>query len=146
MRFVVIGVGADGRSKVAEIRDVIAGMKPRSPGIEINRVWATAQQPPELPVPRRASDEAWLDVGLAAGATRWTIFTLDPGTTGDLHHTSTLDYDIVLSGEVTLGLDDGEVLLRAGDSVLIPGAMHSWNAGSEGCVVSVTMSGLAPVP
>lgn len=145
MNFVVIGLGADGRSKVVEVRDVVAGLTPRSPGVEINRVWTTRQQPPELPVPRRGAEDERLDVNLGSGATRWTIFRLDPGSSDELHRTDTLDYDIVLGGEVTLGLEDGEVLLRPGDAVMIPGLMHNWTAGPAGCTVSAMMIGLPAV-
>lgn len=37
-----------------------------------------------------------------------------------------------------------EVVLNAGDLVLIPGLAHSWRAGPDGCVLSAIMHGLAP--
>jgi len=122
--FVVIGSGEDGRSTVVEIRDVDAGMATRMPGVQWNCVWSTAQQPPEVPGPRRGPDDAWLDLQLPSGATRWAIFAFDPGLSTPFHHTATLDYDIVLAGEVTLGLEQGDILLRAGDCVVIPAVMH----------------------
>jgi hypothetical protein len=43
-----------------------------------------------------------------------------------LHTTDTLDYDIVLEGEITLELDDGaEVLLRQGDVIIQCGTRHA---------------------
>jgi quercetin dioxygenase-like cupin family protein len=143
-RFVVIGSGEDGRSKVVEVRDVGAGMTPRLPGVQWNCVWSTAQQPPEIPGARRGPDDAWLDIQLPSGATRWAIFAFDPGLSTPFHHTATLDYDIVLDGEVTLGLEQGEILLRAGDCVVIPAVMHSWKTDSRGCTISVMYCGLEP--
>jgi hypothetical protein len=43
---------------------------------------------------------------------------------------------------VTLLLEDGEVELNAGDSVVIPGVMHGWRSGPEACVSSVVLVAL----
>ncbi len=52
-----------------------------------------------------------------------------------MHTTDTVDYGIVLDGEVWLELDDGkEVHLRAGDTVVQNGTRHAWrNKSSEPC-------------
>jgi hypothetical protein len=54
-----------------------------------------------------------------------------------IHKSETLDYGILLSGERTLLLDDGEYHLKAGDCVIDLAAWHAWrnvNAGSMACV------------
>jgi quercetin dioxygenase-like cupin family protein len=80
---------------------------------------------------------------LTSGAAQWAVFTLDPGNyKGRFHHTSTVDFDIVLSGEVTLALEEDEVVLKAGDCVLIPSVVHKWVAGPRQCIVSVVMCSL----
>lgn len=44
-----------------------------------------------------------------------------------MHTTATLDFEVVLEGEVWLELDDGvEVHLRAGDTVVQNGTRHAW--------------------
>ncbi len=43
-----------------------------------------------------------------------------------MHRTESLDYGIVLEGEITLVLDDSEVTLRAGDVVVQRGTDHAW--------------------
>jgi len=60
-----------------------------------------------------------------------------------MHTTDTVDFDVILSGEVYLELDDGaEVLLRAGDCVLQNGTRHAWrNRSSQNCVIAVTLVG-----
>jgi len=145
MKFSIVGVDAEGRSHVVETReggDAAVGM---APGIAVEAFWQTTDYPPELPVARRAIDEQWMDLGVGPGATRWLVVTLDTGHTGPFHHTSTIDFDIIVSGEVTLGLEAGELLLRAGDCVMIPGLLHNWTAGPDGCVMSVITYGL-PTP
>ena len=58
------------------------------------------------------------------------------GTTaysGGMHKTQTVDYAILLDGERTLVLDDGEVQWQPGDIVIDVGAWHQWKSyGAEG--------------
>ncbi|AWI58285.1 cupin domain-containing protein [Sinorhizobium fredii] len=60
-----------------------------------------------------------------------------------MHTTPTMDYGIVLSGKVTLELDDGvTVNLGAGDSVVQHGARHAWrNPNSEPATVAFVLIG-----
>ncbi len=60
-----------------------------------------------------------------------------------MHTTDTVDFDLVLSGEVWLELDDGaERLLRAGDCVVQNGTRHAWhNRSDEPCVMMVALLG-----
>jgi uncharacterized cupin superfamily protein len=44
-----------------------------------------------------------------------------------MHRTETIDYGIVLAGEVYLVLDDSEVALSAGDIVIQRGTDHAWD-------------------
>ncbi len=57
---------------------------------------------------------------------------LDPrGLQSPVHRTASVDYGIVLEGEITLILDDSEVTLGAGDIVVQRGTDHAWaNRGS----------------
>jgi mannose-6-phosphate isomerase-like protein (cupin superfamily) len=53
-----------------------------------------------------------------------------------MHATPTLDYGVVLSGEVILEMDSGEtVLMHAGDCVVQRAAKHAWRNRSEKPVV-----------
>jgi mannose-6-phosphate isomerase-like protein (cupin superfamily) len=67
------------------------------------------------------------------------IEPMNPG----MHTTDTVDFDVVLSGEVYLELDDGaEVLLKAGDCVVQNGTRHAWhNRSSKNCVIAVAIVG-----
>ena len=44
-----------------------------------------------------------------------------------MHRTETLDYAVVLEGEITMLLDDSEVNLKAGDVVIQRGTNHAWS-------------------
>jgi mannose-6-phosphate isomerase-like protein (cupin superfamily) len=60
-----------------------------------------------------------------------------------MHTTDTIDFEVVLSGEVILELDDGvEKVLRPGDTVVQNGTRHRWsNRGAEPAVVAVMLIG-----
>ena len=72
---------------------------------------------------------------------------LEPDHPG-MHTTDTVDFDVIVSGEVYLELDDGaEVLLKAGDCVIQNGTRHAWhNRSSEKCVISVAIVGAERKP
>jgi mannose-6-phosphate isomerase-like protein (cupin superfamily) len=53
------------------------------------------------------------------------------GTRTVMHRTRTLDYAIVIEGEVVLVLDDSEVVLRQGDVVVQRGTDHAWENRSD---------------
>ena len=48
-----------------------------------------------------------------------------------MHRTETIDYAVVLDGEVVMLLDDGEVHLKAGDVVIQRGTNHAWSNRSN---------------
>ncbi len=60
-----------------------------------------------------------------------------------MHTTDTVDFDVVVSGEVWLELDDGaEKLLKAGDSVVQNGTKHAWhNRSAAPSVLAICLLG-----
>ena len=65
--------------------------------------------------------ELFSAVGLAENADHHK-----PGRHPLMHRTESIDYGIVLSGEIVLLLDDSEVTLKAGDMVVQRGTIHAW--------------------
>jgi naringenin degradation protein FdeH len=62
------------------------------------------------------------------------------------HKTATIDYAIVLSGEIFALMDDGEVLLKAGDVLIQRGTNHAWsNRATEPAVVAFVLIDADPV-
>src|SRR5665213_3538584 len=54
-----------------------------------------------------------------------------------MHRTKSVDYGIVLSGEIYLVLDDQELLMRAGDVCIQRGTNHAWsNRAETNCVMA----------
>lgn len=55
----------------------------------------------------------------------------DGGRPTPMHRTKTLDYVVVIEGEIVLILDDSEVVLKAGDVVVQRGTDHAWENRSD---------------
>jgi quercetin dioxygenase-like cupin family protein len=57
-----------------------------------------------------------------------------------MHRTESIDYALILSGEITMLLDDSEVLLKAGDIVVQRGTNHAWsNRSNAPCIVAFVL-------
>jgi mannose-6-phosphate isomerase-like protein (cupin superfamily) len=61
-----------------------------------------------------------------------------------MHRTETVDYGIVLEGEIVLVMDEGETVVRAGDIVIQRGTNHGWaNRSGRNCrIVFVLIDGV----
>ncbi|NIM93298.1 MAG: cupin domain-containing protein [Anaerolineales bacterium] len=68
--------------------------------------------------------------------------TMEPDNSG-MHTTDSIDYIVVLSGEIWCELDDGdEVHLTPGESLIQCGTRHAWtNKGNEPCTMAAVMIG-----
>ena len=65
------------------------------------------------------------------------IVKYEPGVAERWHKTDSIDYAIILSGELHMQLDEGEVHLKPGDVVIQRGTMHNWvNRGPEPVVIA----------
>jgi mannose-6-phosphate isomerase-like protein (cupin superfamily) len=54
-----------------------------------------------------------------------------------MHRTKSVDYAIVLSGEIDMLLDDSEVHMKAGDFLVQQGTNHAWvNRSSDTCRIA----------
>jgi mannose-6-phosphate isomerase-like protein (cupin superfamily) len=63
-----------------------------------------------------------------------------------MHKTASVDYIIVLRGEIHAIMDRGETLLKAGDILVQRGTNHSWSVrGREPCIIAVVLVSAAPL-
>lgn len=75
-----------------------------------------------------------------ANGSRFIMFEVLPGGKGKFHHTDSLDYVVGVSGEMTMLLDDSEVVIHPGDVVIQRGTNHGWvNRGSEPARVAIVL-------
>jgi len=69
-----------------------------------------------------------------------------PGVAPRMHRTETIDYAVVISGEIDLQLDIGAVHLRAGDVLVQQATLHDWvNRGTEPCRIAFVLVPTKPV-
>jgi mannose-6-phosphate isomerase-like protein (cupin superfamily) len=95
--------------------------------------------PPESEEVRRMDPEASRRAFAALGNERAATFGKG-GRHPLMHRTETIDYAIVLSGEITMVLDDVDVALKAGDVVVQCGTNHAWsNRSAAPCVVAFVL-------
>ena len=74
------------------------------------------------------------------GGTIFRIATHQPGEQVPVHATSTVDYVVVLSGQLVLLVGDAEIVLQAGDTVVQQATPHGWaNRSSEPCTVAAVL-------
>ena len=63
-----------------------------------------------------------------------------PARHAGMHRTKSIDYAIVISGEIDMLLDDSEVRLKAGDVLVQQGTNHAWaNRGKEICRIAFVL-------
>lgn len=99
-------------------------------------IWTTD----DLPIAFRADDEDTGARKIATTVTNGSVFRVvefRPGVVGRNHRTDSIDYAVVMSGEIDMELDDELVHLKAGDVLVQRGTIHNWvNNGTEPCVIA----------
>lgn len=139
-RLLVTGVDAAGRSCAEQDGPVTLDGFPGFEGILFSVLYATPSAPA---ISRGGRSADTLDLGVPPGTVNWKIIDYGPGVAFSMHHTDTVDLDLVLSGSVELILDDGAHPLEAGDTAVVTGVDHAWRTGPEGCRISVMSVGVA---
>jgi mannose-6-phosphate isomerase-like protein (cupin superfamily) len=169
-RRVVTGTDQNGKAVVTSNEEIDPVTVSLMPGLEFGLVWgaddtvtlptdgtgsdAPSYFPPErgfrfafvtIPpesIPAAPPDDLTQAMAEVEDKLPGLIGHIEPDHPG-MHTTDTVDFDVVLSGEIWLELDDGaEVKLARGDCVVQNGTRHSWhNRSSEPCVLAVALVG-----
>jgi len=170
-RRVVTGTDQNGKSVVTSNQEIEAITVALMPGLEFRPAWgadgtvslptdgtpATAPAyfppergfrfgyvtiPPEGAAPAAAPDDVANAMAEVEEKLPGLIAHMEPDDPG-MHTSDTIDFDVVLSGEIWLELDDGaEVHLEAGDCVVQNGTRHAWhNRSTQPCILAVALVG-----
>ena len=93
------------------------------------------------------ADEASRQTGTThANGTVFRIIEFAPGNGGRNHRTDSIDYAVIMSGEIDMDLDGANVHLKAGDVIVQRGTIHNWiNRGKEPCVIAFSLIHAKPV-
>ena len=151
MKRVVTGHDARGRAIVL-LRDTPSPVTlEKAGGLRLTELWTTAETPARFADEDRARKERRIEPD--ANGTVFRVIEYPPDTQRlkslkpeehfasmgaqaadaksrrhpGMHKTKTLDYAIVLSGEIYAVLDEEEVLLKAGDVLVQQGTSHAWS-------------------
>ncbi len=134
-RRVVTGHNREGKSVIE--RDGEMETVSGRPGFSQAPVWATKE------LPARLTDEdpsTWKFGTTIAGGSVFRVIEYAPGVAERWHRTDSIDYAVVLSGEIDMQMDEGETHLKAGDVIVQRGTMHNWvNRGTAPCVIAFVL-------
>ena len=143
IRRVVTGHDAQGRARVA-IDEVCRNVISRRPNHASCVVWSTGAFPADNGDER---DGAAREVATTdQNGTVFRIVEYAPGVAPRYHRTESIDYAVVLAGEIDMELEGETVRLRAGDVLVQRGTVHNWvNRGTAPCVIAFVLVAAKPV-
>ena len=136
-RRIVTGHDANGVSVVVSDGPVPVTRELPEDGVAFHEVWETAGSPAVIHAAAEDPTTGEITVPPPARGTRIRINEFKPGHLDDrglqspVHRTESIDYGIVLEGEITLILDDSEVVAKAGDIIVQRGTDHAWANRSD---------------
>jgi len=143
VRRVVTGHDAKGHA-VVKIDEVSKNIVSSRPGQTACVVWTTES----FPVNNTGdADEGLRKVGTTLkNGTVFRVVEFTPGVAPRNHRTDSIDYAVVVSGEIDMELDDSVVHLKAGDVLVQRGTIHNWvNRGTQPCVMAFILIDAKPV-
>ena len=143
VRRVVTGHDGGGRA-VVKIDEVSKNVVSNRPGASACVIWTTDTNPVDN---SGDADTSTRKVGTTlAGGTVFRVVEFSPGVAPRVHRTDSIDYAVVISGELDMELEKGtEVHLRAGDVLVQRGTVHCWlNRGKAPCVIAFVLVDAKP--
>ncbi len=144
IRRVVTGHTADGHAKV-EIDEIAKNVISNRPGASSCVVWSTKGFPVDNDDDNDPTSGSFGTT--VEGGTVFRVVRYEPGVVPRNHRTDSIDYAVVVSGEIDMELDDKVVVkLKAGDALVQRGTIHNWvNRGTEDCVIAFVLISAKPV-
>jgi mannose-6-phosphate isomerase-like protein (cupin superfamily) len=144
LRRVVTGHDDRGHAKIMIDEQVTNAFSAR-PGAEFSVIWSNEGLPANndgFEDPSNRKIGTTIDNGAV-----FRVVSFGPGVAPRNHRTDSIDYAVVMSGEIDMVLDDGvTVRLKAGDLLVQRGTVHDWiNTGSVPCVIAFTLVSAKPV-
>jgi len=143
VRRVITGHDANGRA-VVKIDEVSKNITSNRPGATACVVWTTES----FPVNNTGdADEGLREVGTTLkNGTVFRVIEFAPGVAPRNHRTDSIDYAVVVSGEIDMELENSVVHLQAGDVLVQRGTIHNWvNRGTTPCVMAFVLIDAKPV-
>lgn len=132
IRRVVTGHDAGHVAKVLLDEPATNAKFPR-PGQVSTLMWCAAGAPADISVGEAPDDMGARIMGTPppTNGTRFAVIDYPPGNKAHMHRTETIDYVIVMEGEIEMDMDDSSVKLKAGDIMIQRGTNHAWMNRSD---------------
>jgi quercetin dioxygenase-like cupin family protein len=144
VRRVVTGHDKNGRA-IVTIDETAKNAAQTRPGANAAVIWTSEG----FPVDNDGdADTSGRKVGTTlANGTVFRVVSFGPGVAPRNHRTDSIDYAVVMAGEIDMELDDRKsVHLKAGDVLVQRGTIHNWvNKGTAPCVIAFTLVAAKPV-
>ena len=144
LRRVVTGHDDKGRAKVL-IDEQVQNVFSQRPGAFYSVIWSNEGFPANND---GSEDPSGKKIGTTIdnGAV-FRVVSFGPGVAPRNHRTDSIDYAVVMSGEIDMELDDGVVVhLKTGDVLVQRGTIHNWmNNGNVPCVIAFILVSAKPV-
>jgi naringenin degradation protein FdeH len=104
-----------------------------SAGTVSTMIWSTDRTPADISVGEHVEDLGARIIGTAppANGSRFAVIDFPPGNEPRMHRTETIDYVIVLEGEIDMDMDDSTVRMKTGDVMVQRGTNHAWANRSD---------------
>ncbi len=137
IRRVVTGHDTQGRANVL-IDEQVSNVHETRPGANAAVIWSSVG----FPVDNDGdADPSGKKIATTIdGGTVFRVVSFGPGVSPRNHRTDSIDYAVVISGEIDMELDIGVVHLKAGDVLVQRGTIHNWvNRGKTPCVIAFTL-------
>lgn len=137
IRRVITGHDDQGRAKVL-IDEPVKNVGAQRPGALYSVIWSTE----DFPVNNDGDvDPSGKKIGTTvSNGTVFRVVSFGPGVAPRNHRTDSIDYAVIMSGEIDMELDVGKVHLKAGDVLVQRGTIHNWvNTGTEPCIIAFTL-------
>ena len=143
VRRIVTGHDPNGRAliKINEVSENVISRRPRQSACVI---WTTES----FPVNNTGDEDGGArEVGTTLNnGTVFRVVEFAPGVAPRNHRTDSIDYAVVVSGEIDMEIDDSVVHLKAGDVVVQRGTIHNWaNRGTAPCTIAFVLIDAKPV-
>ena len=138
LRRVVTGHDANGKA-VIRIDDV--GANAGVPGRYVAAAHLDDERLYQSISPKMAKIRARREIGTTIkNGSVFRVVRTEPGVAPRNHRTDSIDYAVVMSGEIDMEMDDTVVHLKAGDVLVQRGTIHNWvNNGTEPCVIAFVL-------
>ena len=136
-RRVVTGHDADGKSIILSDGPPPQhhAMQGEGVGADFIEIWSTSEAVPTLTsTPESEPNERPFTIMPPTGHLLRIIDIYPPSQGGHrtvMHRTKTMDYVVVIEGEIVLVLDDSEVVLKQSEAVVQRGTNHAWENRSD---------------